>query len=222
MRTRNLRAYVLGLVGAVACLAPVGGATATAAPEPVAHGTVSVTGLPPADDGGGGRHKNGTAGVTAVYGPFNVRAQNSNKCLDIAGGTGATGDGAPAIIWDCYGAAQTNQQWYFQDTGDPFVYNVIARHSGRCLDIAGGTGAVYNGNIAQQWGCLGYYQTNQKWHLTEYTVDGRTIYKLTAMHSGKCLDVLGGPGAINNGSQVAQWDCLGNEWTNQRWYLTTP
>jgi len=221
MRTRILRACVIGLVGAVTCLAPVV-STAAAAAVPTTEKAVSIAGLPPADGGDGTRHEKGSNGVTALYGPFNVRAQNSNKCLDIAGGPGATGDGAPAIIWDCYGPAQTNQQWYFQDTGDTFVYTLIARHSGRCLDIAGGTGAVYNGTIAQQWGCLGYYQTNQKWHLYENTVDGRTIYKMAAMHSGKCLDVLGGPAAINNGSQVAQWDCLGNEWTNQRWYLTAP
>jgi hypothetical protein len=220
MRTRKLCAYVIGLAGAVACLAPFGGTAAAAAPT--AQDTVSVTGLPPAAGGVSARHEKSPDGVRAVYGPFNVRAQNSNKCLDVRGGTGATGDGSPVQIWDCYGAAQTNQQWYFQDTGDPFVYNLIVRHSGRCLDIAGGTGAVYNGNIAQQWGCLGYYQTNQKWLLSEYTVDGRTIYKLNAMHSGKCLDVTGGTGAINNGTQVQQWDCLGDAQTNQRWYLTTP
>jgi hypothetical protein len=218
MRTRRLGACLAGLVGAFVCIAPVAGATAVAA---TGAGAASVVSLPPADTGDG-RQANAVDGVTALYGPFNVRAQNSNKCLDVAGGTGATGDGAAVQIWDCYGAAQTNQQWYFQETGDPFVYNLIARHSNKCLDIAGGTGAVANGDVAQQWGCLGYYQTNQKWYLSSYTADGRTIYQLNAMHSGKCLDVTGGTGAIDNGTRVQQWDCLGNAQTNQHWYLTSP
>jgi hypothetical protein len=139
-----------------------------AAAAPAAPAAVAFEGLPPVD---GVQPTSAAKGARALYGPFNIRAQNSN----------------------------------------------------RCLDIAGGPGAVTNGDIAQQWGCLGYYQTNQKWYLTGYTApDGRTITQFNAMHSGKCLDVLGGPGAINNGTQVVQWECLGTAQTNQQWYLTTP
>ncbi|GHH42558.1 RICIN domain-containing protein [Lentzea cavernae] len=211
---RNLRAHLIGVAGALALLLPALGASAS--------GAVGVAQSPPADTGSGVQGKSGGVGVAAVYGPFNVRAQNSNKCLDVSGGTGSTGNGAGAIIWDCYGPAQTNQQWYFQETGDPFVYNLVARHSNKCLDIAGGTAAVHNGAPAQQWGCLGYYQTNQKWYLSSYSANGMTIYKLTAMHSGKCLDVTGGTGSITNGIPVQQWQCLGDVQTNQRWYLTAP
>ncbi|WP_433259845.1 RICIN domain-containing protein [Actinosynnema sp. CS-041913] len=216
---RVLRIHTMVLAAVAACVVQVGVSSAVAAPTPEG---ITVTGLPPADPGAGARHDRSESGVNALYGPFNIRAQNSNKCLDIAGGPGARSDGDPAIIWDCYGINQTNQQWYFRDTGDQYVYYLVAVHSNKCLDIAGGPGAVSDGDPAHQWACLGYYQTNQKWYLSSYTVDGRTIYKLTAIHSGKCLDVAGGVGAINNGTRVHQWGCLGDQQTNQRWYLTSP
>jgi hypothetical protein len=183
-------------------------------------GGTEARGLPPADGGYAGFRS--PSSVLTVYGPFNVRAQNSNKCLDIRGGTGAIADGTPAQIWDCYGPGQTNQQWYLADTGDPYVYYLRVRHSGKCLDVTGGPDAISNGVPVQQWSCLGYYQTNQKWYLSSYTANGRTIYQLNAIHSGKCLDVTGGIGAIDNGTPVQQWTCLGNQQTNQHWYLTTP
>jgi hypothetical protein len=40
-------------------------------------------------------------------------------------------------------------------------------------------------------------------------------YKLTARHSGKALDVNGGPSATANGTQVIQYDYFGND--NQKW-----
>ncbi len=217
---RVLRIHTMVLAAVAACVVHVGVSSAIAAPA--APEGITVTGLPPADPGAGVRHDRPAVGVNAVYGPFQVRAQNSNKCLDIAGGPGARRDGDPAIIWDCLGINQTNQLWYFRDTGDQYEYYLDAVHSVKCLDIAGGPGALHDGAPAQQWTCLGYYQTNQKWHLYSYTVDGRTIYQIVAVHSGKCLDVAGGVGAIDNGTRVQQWTCLGNHQTNQRWYLTRP
>jgi hypothetical protein len=225
MSRRILRLFLtLSSTAMLAALAPVASASAAPSTAPVNLPGAATTDLPPAATAGAEGHR-GTAAVrpAAVYGPFNIRAQNSNKCLDIAGGPGATGDGVVTQIWDCYGPTQTNQQWYFRDTGDPFVYNVIARHSGKCLDVPGGPGAVDRGLRLQQFGCLGYFQTNQKWLLsTTGTVNGIVIYKLTAMNSGKCVDVAGGPGVIGNGAWVQQWDCLGDEFTSQRWYLTIP
>jgi hypothetical protein len=42
------------------------------------------------------------------------------------------------------------------------------------------------------------------------------LYSISAMHSGKCLDVEGG--AFGNGVAVNQWDCHGG--TNQQWLFT--
>lgn len=87
-------------------------------------------------------------------------------------------------------------------------YNIIARHSGKCLD-------VYNGSLdntanVQQWECLNY--ANQRWQLVA-TDSG--YYKIVARHSGKVLDVYGGSGA--DGANVQQYG-YGGGW-NQQWQL---
>ncbi|MEU2451162.1 RICIN domain-containing protein [Streptomyces sp. NPDC012765] len=46
-------------------------------------------------------------------GKYNIRAVHSGKCLDVEGGTGATGDGVNVHQWSCLGSGQTNQQWAF-------------------------------------------------------------------------------------------------------------
>ncbi|GLY42994.1 hypothetical protein Amsp01_090170 [Amycolatopsis sp. NBRC 101858] len=164
------------------------------------------------------RAADGSTRVATVYGPFNVRAVHSGKCLDVTGGPAATGDGAPVQQWTCLGAGQTNQMWYFADTGDGRTYDAIAVHSGKCLDVVGGTAAVGNGVRVQQWTCLGYAQSNQRWAL--YTQDSGATTSIVVQHSGKCLDVTGGTAAVADGTPVQQWTCLSNAQTNQRWYLS--
>ena len=44
---------------------------------------------------------------------------------------------------------------------------------------------------------------------------------LVAVHSGKCLDVVGGPTATGNDVPIQQWDCLGSTQTNQIWNFQT-
>ena len=41
--------------------------------------------------------------------------------------------------------------------------------------------------------------------------------QLKAVHSGKCLDVAGGPRAVRKGSNIHQWDCWNG--TNQKWNI---
>jgi hypothetical protein len=149
---------------------------------------------------------------------YNVRAAHSGRCLDVSGGSGATANGARIQQWDCLGLSQSNQLWTFRPTGDGSTYYVTALSSGKCLDVAGGTTALTNGVELQQWDCLGYGQSNQRWQLVS-TGDASTFY-LKAAHSGKCLDVRGGTAATANGAVVQQWDCLGYAQANQRWYFT--
>jgi hypothetical protein len=86
------------------------------------------------------------------------------------------------------------------------TYTLKVKHSGKCLDISGGS----NGATAQQWDC--HTGDNQKWQLIS---DGQGYYWLKARHSGKCLDVEGT--STNNGAKTQQWDChTGN---NQKWQL---
>jgi alpha-galactosidase len=92
----------------------------------------------------------------AGSGYANVVNVNSGKCLDVYGGTGATGDGVRITQWTCH--TDTNQQWRLQDAGGGYL-QLIARHSNKCLTIQGaatadGTRAVQmtcGTGTAQQW-----------------------------------------------------------------------
>jgi hypothetical protein len=48
--------------------------------------------------------------------------------------------------------------------------------------------------------------------------DPNRFYQITARHSGKCLEVNGGPSAVWNGAPVVQRDC--NYAENQQWTFT--
>jgi hypothetical protein len=55
--------------------------------------------------------------LAATSGPFQIRAVHSGKCMDVRGGTNATADYAPVQQYQCLSEGQTNQQWYFHETG---------------------------------------------------------------------------------------------------------
>ncbi|MDQ1304827.1 MAG: hypothetical protein QG671_655 [Actinomycetota bacterium] len=89
-------------------------------------------------------------------------------------------------------------------------YDVIARHSGRCLDVAEVSTAT--GANVYQWDCWG--GQNQQWRFKNL---GNGYYQVIVAHSGKCLDVSGvGTG---DGVNVQQWDCLSDQ-LNQQWRLS--
>lgn len=92
------------------------------------------------------------------------------------------------------------------------LYNITAKHSGKCLDVSGGPGSVGNGVQVIQWDCNG--GENQQWTLTHV---GDNYYKILAKHSGKGLDVFGGIFSLGNGVIVVQWDY--NAWAHQMWKL---
>ncbi|MBV9082117.1 MAG: RICIN domain-containing protein, partial [Acidobacteriaceae bacterium] len=64
--------------------------------------------------------------------------------------------------------------------------NLIAKHSGKCLDVTGGPGATAPETQLEQWGCWG--GSNQKFQFT--AVNGG--YQIMAQNSGLSLDVYGG------------------------------
>jgi len=99
----------------------------------------------------------------------------------------------------------------FGQTPDPaLVYQIRARHSGKCLEVNGGPGAVGNGALVVQRDCSN--ATNQQWTFTNI---GAGLYKILAKHSGKALDVFGGVFSAANGVIVEQWDYNGS--ANQMW-----
>ncbi len=91
-----------------------------------------------------------------------------------------------------------------------FRATLVARHSGKCLDVSGVS--TQTGANIHQWTCI-YNQPNQEWNLVA-TSDG--YYTLRATHSGKCLDVSGV--STQDGANVHQWTCLYNQ-PNQEWKL---
>jgi hypothetical protein len=157
--------------------------------------------------------------LAATSGRFQIRAVHSDKCMDVRGGTNATADYTPVQQYQCLSGGQTNQWWYFHQTGDGSTFYVTAQNSGKCLDVRGGTGATGNGVALQQYTCLGYAQSNQRWYLLDSP--DRMTFNLVAAHSGRCADVTGGIGATGDYIPVQQYDCLGLSQTNQRWYLST-
>ena len=79
---------------------------------------------------------------------------------------------------------------------------IVAKHSGKCLDITGGPGATQDGAPAEQWECTG--ATNQSWTIQS---DGHGRFQLIALHSGKCLWAPSGA----EGALVQQTTCDVND-----------
>src|SRR5215207_4898702 len=90
------------------------------------------------------------------------------------------------------------------------LYQIIAKHSGKCLEVKGGPDAVWNGALVVQQDCNN--ATNQQW---AFNYVGAGHYKIIAKHSGKSLDVFGGVFSGADKVIVEQWDYNGS--TNQMW-----
>src|SRR5687767_578584 len=57
---------------------------------------------------------------------------------------------------------------------------IVARHSGKCLDVRGGPGATQNGALVEQWECTS--ASNQNWTMRDA---GGGQVELVAAHSSK-------------------------------------
>lgn len=115
---------------------------------------------------------------------------------------------APTLLALLFGTAGSA----FGQTLDPnLLYQIRARHSGKCLEVNGGPGAVGNGALVVQRDCNN--AENQQWTFT--SVDGAGLYKIIAKHSGKGLDVFGGVFSAANGVIVEQYEYNGS--ANQMW-----
>lgn len=86
-------------------------------------------------------------------------------------------------------------------------YRFVGRHSGKVLDVAGGSGA--DGAKIVQWAWSG--SANQQWRIAP-NPDGTV--RLVARHSGLVLD---SPGGSGQGAQLDQWRDTRSD--NQSWRL---
>jgi uncharacterized protein (DUF1800 family) len=87
-------------------------------------------------------------------------------------------------------------------------YQLVARHSGKCLDVSGAS----HDDLAPviQWDC--HTGENQQWSF-ESVAGG--YYRITVRHSGKALDVSGA--SLDDAAPVIQYTPHGGE--NQQWSL---
>ncbi|WP_420594357.1 RICIN domain-containing protein [Deinococcus sp.] len=83
-------------------------------------------------------------------GYYQVVTKQASLVWDVAGGPNATGNGTAAQLWTYVGA--TNQQWRPVSLGGG-VYQFVARHSGKCLDVK--DVSTSDGARLQQWECTG-------------------------------------------------------------------
>lgn len=68
-------------------------------------------------------------------GYYNIIAQHSGKCLDVANASVA--DAAAVVQGRCWNGG--NQKWRLKQVGSEGginIYEIIAQHSGKCLDVA--------------------------------------------------------------------------------------
>lgn len=120
-----------------------------------------------------------------------VRSAASGKCLDVAGGSSASGTAVQ--LYDCNGTAA--QVWTAYSDG-------TLRALGKCLDAdAWGTS---NGTKLILWDC-GTNQSNQKFEA--YNGGYRNPV------SGRCVD--NPSGGTTNGARIQLWDCNGS--SAQKW-----
>src|SRR5262245_8154715 len=107
---------------------------------------------------------------------YNLVGVQSNRCMEIAGGS--TADGAIAQLFDCNGSAR--QQFRFETASGGFFFlrNV---GSNKCIDVTGNS--LSNGADIIQWTCHG--GNNQQWSPADL---GENVVRLAARSSGQVLD----------------------------------
>ncbi|GAB3891202.1 RICIN domain-containing protein [Kibdelosporangium lantanae] len=104
--------------------------------------------------------------VAAVADTYTVVNQQSGKCLDVAGSSTADG----AVVQQSTCGTATSQQFTLRKVtysgNDAHDYQLVARHSGKCVDVNGVSTAAHAAVI--QWTCKAANQgsqLNQTWRL---------------------------------------------------------
>jgi len=138
---------------------------------------------------------------------YKIINRNSNKSLDLEGGS--TNNGGGIIQWDYSGG--NNQQWGFTSRATNGYFSINNKNSGKTLDVNGGSDNA--GTRIIQWDYSG--GNNQQWQITDI---GFGYTKIINRNSNKSLDVNGG--ATWNGGDIIQW--YWNNGKNQQWQITTP
>lgn len=129
-----------------------------------------------------------------------LRNSASGQCIETSG----TADGANVYQTTC-SASRNNQRLDFVPTsGAANVYKLVFQHSGKCLDVSGGSSS--NGANVQQLSCHG--GSSQRYTLVNHGAD---ISLFTHTGNGGVVDLYE---AVGN---IIQWEDYGRN--NQRWEM---
>ncbi len=142
--------------------------------------------------------------------PYRIVNRQTGKDLDVLQGNQA--NGAAIVQYRADGNAQ-NQKWTFKPTDSGF-YNIVAKHSGRVIDIPGDDNNLNDGVQIQQWD-LQPAAIDQQWKLQSL---GNGYFKILNRKTNKVLDIPGDDGDYTNGTRVQQWTDQGGA-IDQQWYL---
>lgn len=135
----------------------------------------------------------GSAEQALVSGGYYIQNVNSQKVLDIFGGS--TNIGAPVIQWPW--AAGANQQFTIAPTDDGY-YTITSVKTGMCLDVFGGN--TKPGANIDQWTCG--QNLNQKFSIESVSAG---VYRIRPLNGGLCLTVYGDSTA--DGYAIVQDTC---------------
>jgi hypothetical protein len=145
--------------------------------------------------------------TAAAGGGYRLTAKHSGQVLSVVDGSTAEG----ALLRQQPDAGADSQRWYIDYA--PTGFHLFAKHSGKRLGVPPGSGS--GARVAQQ---VDTASENQQWVLSiqpDPTIVSGATYKLTAQHSGDCLDVAGA--STVDGANVWSWHDNGT--TAQRWRI---
>ena len=140
---------------------------------------------------------------------YRLVAKHSQKCLDVY--QGMTGEGAPLIQYGCEPQLPLNQVFQLVPMDNQARYQIVARHSNRCVGVPAGTQAVHQ---LSQTNCLGSAHQIWQGQTVQPNGDNNTYNRFVVQHSGQCMDVFNSSG--DNGAIVGQYPCNGAQ-ANQLW-----
>ena len=127
-----------------------------------------------------------------------IKSRQNNECIDVYQAN--KDDGIAVDTYGCHGG--DNQKWTYDAKR-----RLVAKHSGKCLDIPGPGAKQPKGTRVRQWDCND--GANQKW---TYNPTNKSFK--SEDDNGLCLDMIKSGDSAGN---VILWDCHGGE--NQQWYI---
>jgi hypothetical protein len=161
------------------------------------------------------------SGITVPTSATHIKGTQSQRCMDVVGGS--SDNGAGINLYDCH-SDYANQQWALKNVGNS-QYQLSVASSGKCLDVPAYSHS--NQTALQQYDCNSNSGNNQNQLWTIKPVVGTGNFQLVSVNTppsltspGMCVDVKAYGTA--NGTVIQQYECNSDPNTNQNqlWYFT--